>query len=68
MIGTGQSRRRLSLQEFPLGVHWESCPGGGIHIAAHNAVMQLYARLLRNLGYDCTVKEIFVGPCDPTRP
>jgi hypothetical protein len=60
-IGTDLSRRWLTAAEHSLGVHWDACKGGGYLTIGHNAVMRIYAEILRCLGYSVVVKEIAIG-------
>eukprot|EP00966_Prymnesium_polylepis_P236825 5477202-Prymnesium_polylepis.1 len=60
--------RWVTKESHQLGVHWDSCLGKGYHKAAHNAIMALYARLLRLLRYSVRQAEIPVGRNRPNNP
>ena len=60
-IGAAKTRRWLTATEHLLGVHFDSCKGGGYLTDGHNEVMRLYAQILRNLGFDVRVGEFMIG-------
>eukprot|EP00966_Prymnesium_polylepis_P247714 5727968-Prymnesium_polylepis.2 len=64
----GRMHRWVTRESHQLGVHWDSCLVKGCHTAAHNAVMALYARLLRLLRYSVRQAEIPVGRNRPNNP
>ena len=61
LVGTGRGRHVLTETEHFLAAHFDHCGGEGHCIARHNAVCEVYGRMLSSLGYSVLIKEIPIG-------